>query len=1031
METHVNGLLLPNIDGYRIIADPTFPMIAQHGGIAAYVTVKYFATGIRFSKCTLSFSLDTLREYCFIGVYIYPIDSINFSNSEFGILSEELSFWLNRGITPYIGGDFNARLGNIGELSAKTLKWRYGDNIDAVKNQHGDALAGICELHKILPLNHCNYLKNAWPGKFTYSKGGKQSQIDFCLTSRKGRMNVRNFQIIEHGWHVSDHLPLSISLCLPCIINTNSLLARAIELTTEHNIYKPLRTYTFKFDYNIACDEFRENQRYIEGCLNSGSPDIIINEIENAIKPIILKNKTKNLHNPSMDYLEEDAANKQCDELYDIFTCKVSEQTCSQEELAIIYENYQNARNNLNGIIIKQQEIKYRSVIDNGDERKLWNEINWSGIHKEKQIDNSLPIQVISDYFEKLYEPLNNSEHVEMDSLETQTYMPITDDPITETEMLVAQREMKKGGYDFSLDVLSMLMQVASPALLILLNLIFYVAYPVRLAISLLCAIPKKGNLKLLTNYRGIQIQPLLAILYDRIIANRLILWANTNEEQTAFKKGKSTLDQIFLLRTIISLAKQTDVTLYISFFDLAKAFDKVSRPLLLKSLIKKGIGAAMFYAIKAMYSFTRCILRSGLKLSELFPTFTGIKQGAPSSVILFIIFMDEFITDLRKRCIKEDLIGELHMLLHADDTVILSLQRNLFITKCNILISLFHEKRLGLNLGKSGFLVINPKSHEDRAPIKLESGWLKYCNSVVYLGVTFSDIGSTYNDINLHASLKGKSVYIKLANFIRNNKYAPITVKMKVLRSCLLSSILYGCEAWSSSSLDRIETLYRKAIKIVFSMDMKTPNEIVYVESGLIQLKAEVYKRQFKMWQQLADNIYNGSSVSQVYLLAIKKNTFFLRHYRGLLERFTNANKCYTFYTEEFLLSTKHKLQNRAQTNAYGSTNIYTVLNSKLLSPVYYRSYVLTERNRLILTKYRTGSHYLKIKTGSYQRKPIEERLCSCKSIQTLQHVIFECELTSTIRHRNFPCTIEEFFDKPDYAATTLRKIEKLLNLR
>ena len=94
----MNGLLLPNINDYRIIADPTFPMIAQHGGIAAYVNVKYFVTGIRFSKCTLSFSLDTLREYCFVGVYIYPIDSLNFSNSEFGILSEELSFWLNKGM---------------------------------------------------------------------------------------------------------------------------------------------------------------------------------------------------------------------------------------------------------------------------------------------------------------------------------------------------------------------------------------------------------------------------------------------------------------------------------------------------------------------------------------------------------------------------------------------------------------------------------------------------------------------------------------------------------------------------------------------------------------------------------------------------------------------------------------------------------------------------------------------------------------------------------------------------------------------
>ena len=174
---------------------------------------------------------------------------------------------------------------------------------------------------------------------------------------------------------------------------------------------------------------------------------------------------------------------------------------------------------------------------------------------------------------------------------------------------------------------------------------IFFVSYPLKLALSMLYAIPKKGNLMLPMNYRGIQVQPLLGLLYDRILANR---WAKINYEQTAFQKNKSTLNHIFTLRILIAMSKRYKKPLYIGFFDLSKAFDKVSRVLLIKSLINMGIGACLLEAIKATYSVTRCVLKGFGKLSDVFQTFSGIKQGAPSSVILFIIFMDDVIDVLK-----------------------------------------------------------------------------------------------------------------------------------------------------------------------------------------------------------------------------------------------------------------------------------------------------------------------------------------------------------------------------------------------
>ena len=105
-ETHVNGSLLKHVDGFKPISDPTFAAI-NSGGMAAYLNVRLFpyVCNIRFTKCTLSFSLSILPGFCFMLVYIYPVDSMNYNLNDFGIVSEEISYWLLCGNTPYIGRD--------------------------------------------------------------------------------------------------------------------------------------------------------------------------------------------------------------------------------------------------------------------------------------------------------------------------------------------------------------------------------------------------------------------------------------------------------------------------------------------------------------------------------------------------------------------------------------------------------------------------------------------------------------------------------------------------------------------------------------------------------------------------------------------------------------------------------------------------------------------------------------------------------------------------------------------------------------
>ena len=89
--------------------------------------------------------------------------------------------------------------------------------------------------------------------------------------------------------------------------------------------------------------------------------------------------------------------------------------------------------------------------------------------------------------------------------------------------------QTKKEGYDFPVTCLLLLMTTDGSIVLHLMNTILFTYFPTSLYMALLSAIPKCGNLRLNKNYRGIQMQPMLANLYDRIICNRLILWAKIN----------------------------------------------------------------------------------------------------------------------------------------------------------------------------------------------------------------------------------------------------------------------------------------------------------------------------------------------------------------------------------------------------------------------------------------------------------------------------------------------------------------------
>ena len=179
-ETHCNASSVAIKTGFKVYGDPGFPLFQRHGGLSVYVKNCYvpFINDIRFSKCTISFSISTIPKVFFMGVYVYPFDSYNHDISDYGIVVEEVKYWLDKGYIPFIGGDFNSRIGNINEVSVNSLKWRYNDNIDLNRNANYKNFSNMCGVLKVLPLNHCMYRNTQFEVDWTYFKGNKKSQIE-------------------------------------------------------------------------------------------------------------------------------------------------------------------------------------------------------------------------------------------------------------------------------------------------------------------------------------------------------------------------------------------------------------------------------------------------------------------------------------------------------------------------------------------------------------------------------------------------------------------------------------------------------------------------------------------------------------------------------------------------------------------------------------------------------------------------------------------------------------------------------------
>ena len=312
---------------------------------------------------------------------------------------------------------------------------------------------------------------------------------------------------------------------------------------------------------------------------------------------------------------------------------------------------------------------------------------------------------------------------------------------------------------------------------------------------------PKKGDLGLAKNYRGITLTSIAAKIYNALLRNRIEPKIDNilRKNQNGFRRNRSTTSQILTIRKILGGVRTKNLQATLIFVDFTKAFDSIHRGKMEQILLVYGIPKETVAAIKILYRNTKVKVRSPDGDTEYFDIVAGVLQGDTLAPYLFIICLDYVLrtsidkirengfelTKKRSRRYPAKTITDAD---YADDIAILANTPNQAETLLHSLEQAAAGIGLYVNAHKTEYICYNQTGDIST----LEGTPLKLVDKFTYLG---SSVESTEKDIETRLT-KAWTAINRLLIIWKSD----LTDKMKrsFFQAAVTSILLYGCTTWT-----------------------------------------------------------------------------------------------------------------------------------------------------------------------------------------------------------------------------------------
>ena len=234
-----------------------------------------------------------------------------------------------------------------------------------------------------------------------------------------------------------------------------------------------------------------------------------------------------------------------------------------------------------------------------------------------------------------------------------------------------------------------------------------------------------------------------------------------------------------------------------------------------------------------------------------------------------------------------------------------------------------------------------------------------------------------------------------------------------------MVGSLLHNCETFGDSVPKDLESTYVKMLKSCLNVRVNTPNELLFIESGFLPIKAVIYCRQLKFYKRFQKTVQPQSRRDKVFRFLLQHQTTYLRHYETLTRKYSSTAEIVTEFRDEV----KSRIVRYAHEERY-KFDIYLKINPELNTSPFLNLYHPQVMN---IIKFRLGSHFFPIETGRWSRTPRSERLCStCGVLGDENHVIYSC---SQIAREDF--VLDNFIHKIWHQPEVFKLFERIKTVK
>jgi hypothetical protein len=718
-------------------------------------------------------------------------------------------------------GDWNAKIGcDNTDWKSVMGKYGYGD-----RNERGERLLEFATVHN---LYICNTRFQHKPNrKWTWASpdGIHKNMIDLILIQRRWKTSVINCRTFQSADISSDH---SLVLC-------------NIKLRLKKMYKKPQQCYRVDVD-RFKDEKIRQSYsttlaKNMEGIEPTCNLEVHANKIRQAIqnaveKTVPAKRKTKKpwISEATLKLADEKRKLKQIKNVSTEYTqrykdsCRKVKVSARQDKEHWIQDQCEQAEKGLN-IGNTREAYSLLKMLRKEFVPRINVIRNQQGTMLQSKDDIK---QRWTQYCSSLYKDPGGGDGMVK---ELEDIAPPGDDDDDDTqdilysEVQTAIRALKKNKSPGSDGITAEMLQAGGEPLARQIHMLCNKSWhegtiPEEWGRSILVPIPKKGDLSNCSNYRTISLINHTGKVLLMVLLNRLKCYLDPylSEEQAGFRKDRSTVHQILMLRLLAEKAKRQGKKIYNCFIDFQKAFDTIKHKIIWAMLKSYGVQTKMITLLQKIYEKSQSAVRIGNDYGEWFQTDVGTRQGDPLSPLLFIAYLERVMDQVRQNTCGINIGGiVINNLRFADDIDLIdedasSLQRLVEQTK-----TAAEQSGLMLNTNKTKTMVFGDRNIE--SSIHVAGNTIENVEKFEYLGSLLTWDNNCSEEIKRRIG-KATGALASLKH-IWNSKKLKIENKLRILTTCVFSVLLYASETWTLKEADKKKLLafemkcYRRILKI------------------------------------------------------------------------------------------------------------------------------------------------------------------------------------------------------------------------